>query len=107
MADFDKLLEPKIEHKKVIEDRQEYKYVGSLKMKKGTFLFYYDPDTKECDVVKTIDTATIGFNGEAFLRKKAQWSDKYYYTVAINKKNALRKILKFIQSGKIKRKTNR
>ncbi|OGM08853.1 hypothetical protein A2Z67_02490 [Candidatus Woesebacteria bacterium RBG_13_36_22] len=98
MADFDKLLEPPIKDQRVIEDQQEYRYVGSLKMKKGTSLYYYDPDIEECDVVKTMDTATIGFDGEAFLRKRAQWSDKYYYTVAINKKNALRKILKFIKS---------
>lgn len=106
MGDFDKLIEPQIRDQRTIEDHQEYKYVGSLKIKRGTHLYYYDPDTEECDIVKTTDTASIDLYGEASLKRRAQWSDKYYYTVAINRKNALRKILKFINSGKTKGKTN-
>ena len=72
--------------------KQEYKFFGSLTLKKGCKLFVYNSDTQTMCEVKLIKKATISITKEIVENKQATYNPEHLYFQAINFKNAWRKL---------------
>lgn len=90
----------KVEQHQEQNQKQEYKFIGSITIKTGCKLFAYDPDKDEINEVKISGGTSVDFmTGELADKKKAQYNPKFIYFQCINKKNAWRKLAQF-RSGK-------
>lgn len=89
-------IKSKVEIHQEAEKKQEYKLVGSLRMKTGCKLFSYctetDSGVREVNVQKN---NTVSYIGGEVENSKAQFNPDLVYFQAINEKNALRKLDKY------------
>lgn len=92
MKDFNSHEKLKIEHRKEIEKKQEFKHIGNIKKKKGQFLFAMNPDTFE---VYKVELQTKIFFDVSKKKEvgthKAIINPKHPLMYALNEKNANRK----------------
>lgn len=89
--------EPKTKEERKINQKQEFKFLGSGRYRKGLSLFAYDPVKDEIYKVEFAKKETINF--DRVLRKsnakyKAIINPEHYHFWALNAKNAERKALK-------------
>ena len=90
----------KVEQHQEQNQKQEYKFIGTIVLKTGRKLFAYDSEKNEMNEVKIIGGNTIDFTtGEPTENKKANHNPKFIYFQTINKKNAWRKLAQF-RNGK-------
>ena len=80
--------------------KQEYRYVGSIRLKTGCSMFSFDPITNKMTKIVTKGNATIDFSGNISIEKKAQYNPNNLYFQAINEKNAWRKLSKYKNGDK-------
>lgn len=83
------------------EQRQEYKLVGTINVPRGMKLYSYNIEKDSLTEVKrtAIDTANfedaVKHSKDISAKKtKAMYDDKAVYIIAINQKNAIRKVIK-------------
>ena len=77
------------------EKKQEYKLVGSLRMKTGCKLYSYDKNSETLMEVSVKHNNTASYTGEEVENSKAQFNPEFVYFQAINEKNAIRKLDKW------------
>lgn len=89
------------------EQRQEYKLVGTINLPRGMKLYSYNIEKDTLDEVKrtAIETAdfesVVNHSKDISINKtKAMYDSKLVYIIAINQKNALRKLVKMFSSVK-------
>ena len=73
---------------------QAYKYDGQMSVPIGAKLWDWDFNLDTLEEVKTTGSVVIDEKGNKITRKEAQRGDNSVYIVAINRKNALRKVEK-------------
>ena len=82
------------------DQKQEYKFIGSIKIMPGMRLYILNTETLEAEEVKIITEVAIDLDSKLVKKKKATYM-KGLYVTAINKKNAERKFLKMINKMNI------
>lgn len=93
----------KVEIHQEAEKKQEYKFMGSLKLKTGCILFSFNPDTNILTEVKIKKTSTVMYSGSpkngltsnTSENNTANFMSGYVYFQAINLKNAGRKLARY------------
>lgn len=93
----------KVEIHQEANKKQEYKFIGSLKLKTGCKLFSYNPDTNVLDEVKIKKTSTVMYSGSpkngltstTSENNSANFMSSFVYFQAINLKNAGRKLARY------------
>lgn len=97
MKDFDEtpsdVLKPEIGI--VQKTRTEYKYVGTIRRKRGQTLFSFDPETKKIESVELQRNVAVGIDGKPLVSNKVTtFNPKLIYFFALNMRNAIRKLQK-------------
>lgn len=75
----------------------EYRFFGSITLKKGLKLYQFNTETGWLEEVKIKKEAIIGIDGEAHKKMEANYDSRCIYLQALNLKNAKRKVLKLIE----------
>lgn len=96
MLGFDEL-KPKVEAHEEVNQKQEFKFIGSVNLQKGMTLFEFNPETLLLQEVKIEKKVSIGLKGQEVRTNKANYNPKCIYLQALNLKNAKRKVLKHIE----------
>lgn len=78
----------------VLNDKQEYKFVGSINKKSGLKLFSFNPENGDIKEVILIQKASLTLDGGIKIENKTDFDPKLRYIQALNKKNAMRKFSK-------------
>jgi len=90
---------PEIKTKSAIhqkkDQKQEYKLIGSLLLKRGLKLWSYNQTTGELKPAEIVRKVMIGYNGKEKKSNKVQFSPDCLYLQALNRKNAIKKINKY------------
>lgn len=97
----------KIEFVKQVQ--QEYKYIGSIKYRPGSTLWQFNTETGELKPAKVTVKEQLVWTSKSDCTKKTRsviYEDKYVYMWALNRKNAEKKILRFINNVIRKRQEN-
>jgi hypothetical protein len=84
----------------VEREKQEFRFVGKIMRKPGHTLFAYNTETEELSIVDIERKVSINFNGKATYSSKAIAQKGCVYVYALNKKNAIKHLIK---SGIIKK----
>lgn len=97
MKDFDK--QPESVNRNdvgiVQKTKTEYKYVGSIRRKRGQTLFSFDQETRKLEQVELQRNIQIEINGKPLKSYKVTtFNPKLIYFFALNIKNAKKKIIK-------------
>jgi hypothetical protein len=79
-----------------VKQQQEYKHIGSLKLRRGMILYSFIPDTGELKEVEVTRKVLVDTKGKPIKKINAPFNPKAYYIQAINWKNARRKADKII-----------
>jgi hypothetical protein len=87
-------LEPKTQIEKQAEQKQEYKHIGSIKLKRGHYLFKFNIQTKELTSVEIERRVGIGLDKQPVKENKVLFEKDCIYIGALNKKNAYKKLIK-------------
>lgn len=75
--------------------KQEYKFVGSISMRPGMTLYCYDSNKDEMKVVNISKQAAADLTGNVIENKQAQHNPKFIYFQSLNERNARKKLAKF------------
>lgn len=97
----------KIEFVKLVQ--QEYKYIGSIKYRPSLTLWQFNIETEELKSVKVTVKEQLVWASKGNCTKKTRsviYEDKCVYVQALNRKNAEKKILRFINNVIRKRQEN-
>lgn len=96
LKQLEKHLIPRIEKQVDKEVRKEKKYIASMQPHPGQHIFKYNIQEKELSVISAEDfeKTTVDINGK--VNKKLAIQKGCIYVVAINKKNATKKVLKLL-----------
>lgn len=89
--------EPQIKVESKIQKEQQFRFLGSLKPKKGMKLFALDPSTGEVYPVPVVDKKTLNLNQGAGA-KMAMIHRNHMHLFALNIENAVRKFKKALAS---------
>lgn len=76
--------------------KQEFKKIGSIRLKPGMKLYKFNPTTLILSEVITQNIAAISLSGETILELKAFHDPNVVYFTAINPKNAIKKAQKWL-----------
>ena len=87
-------LQPKHFQEEKLKQKQEFKYVGSIRRIKGLFLWSYNPNSKELKKVHIDRSVNIGLDRKAKIKSTATYDPKLFYCQALNEKNAWKKVKK-------------
>lgn len=86
-------------HKMEIHQEQnqkvENKFIGTVWIKNGCKLFFYNPENDEMKEQPLTKKGMVDFTGKEIEAKKAQHNPRYIYFQAINEKNARRKLERY------------
>ena len=97
----------KIEFIKQVQ--QEYKHIGSIKYRPGSTLWQFNTETGELKPAKVTVKEQLVWTSKGNCTKKTRsviYEDKCVYVQALNRKNAEKKILRFINNVIRKRQEN-
>lgn len=97
----------KIEFIKQVQ--QEYKHIGSIKYRQGLTLWQFNTETEELKPAKVTVKEQLVWTSKGDCTKKIRsviYEDKCVYIQALNRKNAKKKILRFINNVIRKRQEN-
>ena len=89
--------------------QQKYKHIGSIKYRPGLTLWQFNTETGELNPAKVIVKEQLLWASEGDCTKKTRsviYEDKCVYILALNRKNAEKKILKVINNAIRKRQEN-
>lgn len=89
--------------------QQEYKYIGSIKYRLGSILWQFNTETGELKPAKVTVKEQLLWASKGDCTKKIRsviYEDKCVYVQALNRKNAEKKILRFINNVIRKRQEN-
>lgn len=97
MKDFDR--QPESVNRNDVEivqkTRTEYKYVGTIRRKRGHTLFSFDPETKKIESVELQRNVAVGIDGKPLTSNKVTtFNPKRIYFFALNERNARKKVIK-------------
>ena len=97
MKDFDR--QPESVNRNDVEivqkTRTEYKYVGTIRRKRGHTLFSFDPVTRKIEPVELQRNVAVGIDGKPLVSNKVTtFNPKLLYFFALNMSNARKKIMK-------------
>ena len=84
----------KVQQHEERNQKQEYKYLGSLRIPRGLKLWVYNPEKNEIHEAKKTGKKTIDLQGRIKTSQRVQYDPKNFYVIALNKKSALKKIAK-------------
>jgi len=85
----------KIEHKQVLQQKQEYKFIGSVARKKGQFLFALDlEENRVYKIETTVKKAFDVTKKQEIGHYQAQINPNHPFIYALNKENAVKKFKK-------------
>lgn len=96
-----------IEFVKLVQ--QEYKYIGSIKYRPSLILWQFNMETEELKSAKVTVKEQLVWTSKGNCTKKTRsviYEDKCVYVQALNRKNAEKKILRFINNVIRKRQEN-
>ncbi|MFK5855239.1 MAG: hypothetical protein QM503_03845 [Bacteroidota bacterium] len=82
-----------------VKQKQEYKRVGSIMLKKGLKLYQYNFVKEELKLVEINKFIKLDTTGKVVKQNKAQHDDNCIYVQALNDKNAARKIIKLMDNA--------
>lgn len=89
--------------------QQEYKYIGSIKYRPGSTLWQFNTETGELNPAKVTVKEQLVWTSKGDCTKKTRsviYENKCVYVQALNRKNAEKKILRFISKVIRKRQEN-
>lgn len=89
--------------------QQEYKHIGSMKYRSGLTLWQFNIETGELKSAKVTVKEQLVWTSKGNCTKKTCsviYEDKCVYVQALNRKNAKKKILRFINNVIRKRQEN-
>lgn len=89
--------------------QQEYKYIGSIKYRPDSTLWQFNTETGELKSAKVTVKEQLVWTSKDNCTKKTRsviYEDKCVYVQALNRKNAEKKILRFINKVIRKRQEN-
>lgn len=97
MKDFDR--QPESVNRDDVEivqkTRTEYKYVGTIRRKRGHTLFSFDPETRKIEPVELQKDVAVGIDGNPLVSNKVTtFNPKRIYFFALNMRNARKKVIK-------------
>lgn len=95
------LLPDKDKTKFVKQVQQEYKYIGSIKYRPDSTLWQFNTETGELKPAKVIVKEQLVWTSKGDCTKKTRsviYENKCVYMQALNRKNAEKKILRFINN---------
>ena len=95
MKELDKLNIDKVELHAEQNQKVENKYIGTVWIRTGCKLFFYNPENDEMKEQPLVKKGMVDFNGQVIEAKKSQHNPKYIYFQAINEKNARRKLARY------------
>jgi len=92
------MLDPKLstEDRQQIPEKQEYKFIGSMRKRKGLTLFAWDPDKGQAYPVELKSDSFLNVNGKLVTKHKAQINPEHTMVWSLNKQNAIKKFIRFI-----------
>lgn len=102
MKESEKIIEDKIENVKQVQIEKETQLIGSVKnLKKGLTLFEINRETLEVNPAEFEKTLVVDFNaiGNQTPTKKVVTKEGCFYSLALNKKNALKKYQNYLING--------
>lgn len=97
MSYFDEQIKPKIQHEQKAEVKQEYKFLGSIRLKRGMKLYKLDLKTMEYSEVKIKEKVAINMEGKPVTTKEATYHNNCIYFQALNMKNAKKHAMKELE----------
>lgn len=103
MRDFDGILKYGDDIEIRQPTRQEYKFIGRIRIHPGQKLYEFNTETREINEVKLTGEVQVDRFGKPVKRLKAHNNPKCIYVTAINMKNAKRKFIKLITNLIIKK----
>lgn len=74
--------------------QKEYKYLGYMTKQRGHILFEYDRKTREVNKAIFKVEKTVRYDGSANSTQKIIINQDCFYIQALNKKNAIKKLIK-------------
>ena len=89
--------------------QQEYKHIGSIKYRPGSTLWQFNTETGELKPAKVTVKEQLVWMSKGNCTKKTRsviYENKCVYVQALNRKNAEKKILRFINNVIRKRQEN-
>lgn len=89
------VLKDKFEQGQEQNQKQEYKFIGSIQIRRGMKLFCYDSGKDQMKEVKISKQAAADLSGSIIENKQAQHDPKLIYFQSINERNARRKLRRF------------
>lgn len=97
MKDFDR--QPESVNRNDVEivqkTRTEYKYVGTIRRKRGHTLFSFDTETRKIEPVELQKDVAVGIDGRPHVSSKVTtFNPKRIYFFALNMRNARKKVIK-------------
>lgn len=97
MKDFDS--QPESVNRNDVEivqkTRTEYKYVGTIRRKRGHTLFSFDTETRKIEPVELQRDVVVGIDGKPLVSNKVTtFNPKLIYFFALNERNARKKVIK-------------
>lgn len=97
MKDFDR--QPESVNRNDVEivqkTRTEYKYVGTIRRKRGHTLFSFDTETRKIEPVELQRNVAVGIDGKPLVSNKVTtFNPKLIYFFALNMRNARKKVIK-------------
>ena len=95
MKELEKLTRDRLELHAEQNQRVENKYIGTVWIKTGCRLFYYNPENDEMKEQPLVKKGMVDLSGNTIEAKKSQHNPKYIYFQAINEKNARRKLARY------------
>lgn len=95
MKELENFKENKVELHQEQNQKVENKFIGTVYIKTGCKLFYFNPENDEMKEQVLVKKGMVDFSGQVIEAKKAQHNPKYIYFQAINEKNARRKLARY------------
>lgn len=87
----------KVKEEIIIQQKQEYKLVGSIRRRPGLTLFEFDFETMNIYIKKIQCEVSIGLDGKEVRKQKAVHNPNGILIWALNLKNAEKKVLKIFK----------
>lgn len=102
MKETGKIIEDKVENVKQVAVHTETQFIGSVKnLKRGMTLFEINRETLEVVPAEFEKTLVVDFNAIDGQKrtKKVVTKEGHFYSLALNKANALKKYRNWIENG--------
>lgn len=101
MSELSPIDTPKVNSRSeiVAPARQEYKFVGSIRVRPGHKLFCFNPAIMDISEVIYTRHVDVNLKGEPLKKAKVNYDPKCIYVAALNLQNAIKKINKMTGIG--------